>query len=349
MQRLELRDESPVKHRQRGSSLRSVNDQLVHFKKARRELALLTRVDEIKEVRDKAEALRMYAKQAGESLETQNDYAEIKIRAERRAGQLLQESGRKKGETNKSIICHEGIWSPTLKELGIEAKQSMRWQTIAGIPETVFEAHIETTRAKAAELTTADLLRLARRQQRRRQQKKYGSKRYNALPLSSLPAGHYGTVYADPPWPYDNQGTRAAASWHYPTMSIGDICRLPVSARVKTRAHLWLWTTNSFLREAFDVIDAWGFGYKSAMVWVKPQLGLGNYVRVSHELLLIASRGNLVGRATDQRSWLEHDRMKHSAKPEVFRQVIEEISSGPYLELFARAETAGWDSWGNGI
>jgi N6-adenosine-specific RNA methylase IME4 len=345
MQQLELRDESIGKNRQRGSPLGS----LARLNKARRELALLTRIDEIKGIRDRAEALRMYCRQAGESLEMQNDCAEIKIRAERRAGELLTERGRRKGETDKTILCHRRELSPTLKELGIEAKQSMRWQTIAGIPVTVFEAHIETTRAKAAELTTADLLRLARRQQRRRQQKKYGSKRYNALPLSSLPAGHYGTVYADPPWPYDNQGTRAAASYHYPTMSIDDICRLPVSGRVKTKAHLWLWTTNSFLREAFDVVDAWGFEYKSAMVWAKPQLGLGNYVRVSHELLLIASRGNLAGRATDQRSWLEHDRMKHSAKPEVFRQVIEEISPGPYLELFARTKADGWDSWGNGI
>jgi N6-adenosine-specific RNA methylase IME4 len=132
-------------------------------------------------------------------------------------------------------------------------------------------------------------------------------------------------------------------------MSIEQICRLPVKDRAKPKSHLWLWTTNSFLREAFDVIDAWGFQYKSAMVWAKPQMGLGNYVRVCHEFLLIASTGNLVGRMTNQRSWIEHDRLKHSQKPEVFRQVIEEISPGPYLELFARSKIDGWDSWGNGI
>ncbi len=233
-----------IKQRQRGASLKS----LVRLNKAGRELALLTRIDEIKEIRDKAEALRMYAKQAGESLEMQNNCAEIKIRAERRAGELLKENGRKKGETNKKIMCHDGTLSPTLKELGVDPKQSMRWQVIADMPQRVFEEHIESTRAKAAELTTAGLLKLAKRQQRRQQQKKYGSKRYKAQPLSSLPADQYGTVYADPPWPFSNQGTRAAASNHYPLMSIDDICRLPVSGRVKTQAHLWLWTTNSFLR-----------------------------------------------------------------------------------------------------
>ncbi len=334
-----------IKQRQRGSSLKS----LVRLNKAGRELALLTRIDEIKEIRDKAEALRMYSKQAGESLEMQNNCAEIKIRAERRAGELLKETGRKRGETNKKIMFHDGILSPTLRKLGIEPKQSMRWQIIAGIPEKVFEEHVESTRAKAAELTTAGVLKLAKRQQRGQQQKKYGSKRYKAQPLSSLPANHYGAVYVDPPWPYSNQATRAAASNHYPVMSIEQICRLPVKDRAKPKSHLWLWTTNSFLREAFDVIDAWGFQYKSAMVWAKPQMGLGNYVRVCHEFLLIASTGNLVGRMTNQRSWIEHDRLKHSQKPEVFRQVIEEISPGPYLELFARSKIDGWDSWGNGI
>lgn len=269
MQQLELRDESINKNRQRGSPLGS----LARLNKARRELALLTRIDEIKVIRDKAEALRMYCRQAGESLEMQNECAEIKVRAERRAGQLLQDTGRKKGETDKTIISQNGILLPTLKELRIEPKQSMRWQMIAGIPERVFEQHIETTRAMAAELTTAGLLRLARGRQRRQQQRRYGSKRYSALPLSSLPAGHYGTIYADPPWPYHNQATRAAASNHYPVMNIEQICRLPVKDRVRPKSHLWLWTTNSFLREALTVIDAWGFGYRSAMVWVKPQLG----------------------------------------------------------------------------
>lgn len=225
----------------------------------------------------------------------------------------------------------------------------MRWQIIAGIPEKVFEEHVESTRAKAAELTTAGVLKLAKRQQWKQQQRKYGSKQYKAQPLSSLPADHYGTVYVDPPWPYSNQGTRAAATNHYPLMTIEQICRLPVKNRVKPKSHLWLWTTNSFLREAFGVLDAWGFEHKSVMVWVKHQIGLGNYVRVSHEFLLIASTGNLVGHVTNQRSWIEHDRLKHSEKPEIFRQIIEEISPGPYLELFARTKTDGWDSWGNGI
>ena len=332
------------------------NGQLAHFRKAKRELALVTRIDEVKEIRDKAEALRAYSKQAGESLEMQNNCAEIKIRAERRAGELLQEIDKNRGgRPTKTTHAMLQVSGPTLMELGVSRMQSSRWQVIAGIPERIFERHVEETRARAetggarAELTTVGVLKLAKRQQRKQQQRRYGSKRYKATPLSALPTNHYGTIYADPPWPYGNQATRAAASNHYPSMSIDEICRLPVVGRAKKRAHLWLWTTNSFLREAFTVIDAWGFAYKSTLVWVKPQLGLGNYVRGSHEFVLIGSRGNLAGRATDQRSWVEHDRIAHSRKPEVFRQIVEKISPGPYLELFSRSAADGWDTWGNGI
>ncbi len=332
-----------------------MNNQLAHFRKAKRELALSTNISEVKETRDKAEALRAYAKQAGESLEMQNNCAEIKLRAERRAGELLQETDKNGGgRPKKTSNTMLQVSLPTLMELGLTRMQSSRWQTIANIPERIFEEHLQETMDKAkagdtrAELTTAGVLQLAKIQQRRQKQKKYGSKNYKATPLSALPTNHYGTIYADPPWPYRNQASRAAAINHYPTMSIDDICELPVLERVKTQAHLWLWTTNSFLREAFTVIDAWGFEYKSTLVWVKP-LGLGNILRVSHEFLLIASRGNLAGRATDQRSWVEHDRLAHSEKPEVFRAIVEKISPSPYLELFARSAVDGWDTWGNEI
>lgn len=168
-------------------------------------------------------------------------------------------------------------------------------------------------------------------------------------PLGSLPEDHFGCIYADPPWPYENQATRASTSNHYPTMTLDAICSLPAGQRALAKSHLWLWTTNGFLREAFTVIEAWGFAHSSVMVWVKPQMGMGNYVRVCHEFLMIATRGALAGRSGDQRSVIEHDRMEHSQKPEEFRTVIEAVSPGPYLELFGRKEVPGWTVWGNQI
>ncbi|MCH9034261.1 MAG: hypothetical protein IID42_07130 [Planctomycetes bacterium] len=156
-------------------------------------------------------------------------------------------------------------------------------------------------------------------------------------------------MYVDPPWPYQNQGTRAATSRHYPTMALDDICSLPVGDRALEESHLWLWTTNGFLRDSFAVMEAWGFDYKSVLVWVKPKMGMGNYLRLAHEFLMMATHGGLTGRSTSQRSVIEHDRLKHSQKPEVFRRAIEAVSPGPYLELFGRRQADGWTVWGNQV
>jgi N6-adenosine-specific RNA methylase IME4 len=159
----------------------------------------------------------------------------------------------------------------------------------------------------------------------------------------------FHTVYADPPWRYDNRATRGAAGNHYDTMSLSEICDLPVRNIADDAALLWLWTTNGFLIDAFRVIESWGFEYRSNMVWVKPQMGLGNYVRVSHEFLLIANRGGLRPDGSGQRSWIQAPRTKHSEKPHIFRDMIQRISPGPRIELFARQARPDWTAFGNQI
>ena len=159
----------------------------------------------------------------------------------------------------------------------------------------------------------------------------------------------FSTIYADPPWPYRNTASRGAAENHYPTMTLQDICDTPTKVLVAENAHLHLWTTNAFLREAFDVIRAWGFQYKSCLVWIKPQLGMGNYWRVSHEFLLLGVRGSLPFREHACRSWLIAQRTIHSRKPFAFRELIERVSPGPYLELFGREEQNGWTVFGNQV
>ena len=168
--------------------------------------------------------------------------------------------------------------------------------------------------------------------------------------LETLRGRKFGTIYADPPWAYGNQGTRAATGNHYGTMSIADICGLPVADLAADSAHLHLWTTNAFLRESFEVIEAWGFEYKSCAVWCKPQMGIGNYVRVSHEFLMIAVKGDCKSfKKKNVMSWFEHNRTKHSAKPDYWRRVIEENSPEPRLELFGREQVPGWTIFGNQI
>ena len=161
----------------------------------------------------------------------------------------------------------------------------------------------------------------------------------------------FPTIYADPPWPYQNTAARGAAENHYPTLTLEAIRQEPVEALAADCAHLHLWTTNAFLDEAFDVIRAWGFSYKSCLVWIKPQLGMGNYWRVSHEYLLLGVRGRLPFRDRACRSWLAARRTLHSRKPFAVRALIERVSPGPYLELYGREEQpqTEWTVYGNQV
>lgn len=159
----------------------------------------------------------------------------------------------------------------------------------------------------------------------------------------------FSTIYADPPWLYGNQGTRAATGNHYGGMTNAEIAALPVSELAEENAHLHLWTTNAFLFECREIMEAWGFTYKSCCVWVKPQMGIGNYWRVSHEFLLFGVRGKAPFQDRSLKSWHEEKRTKHSAKPEAFRQFIERASPPSYLEMFARRHAPGWTVWGNEI
>ena len=133
-------------------------------------------------------------------------------------------------------------------------------------------------------------------------------------------------------------------------MTVAEMKRLPVEDWIAPGAHLYLWTTTNFLPRAFSLMTAWGFEYVTNLVWVKPQMGMGNYFRISHKHVLFGvspPRKRTNNRAT--MSWFEAKRQKHSAKPVEFYGLVERASSPPYLDMFSRMQTNGnqhWDAWG---
>jgi len=163
----------------------------------------------------------------------------------------------------------------------------------------------------------------------------------------------FGTIYADPPWMYSNQATRSSTSGVYKSgewgMPLDELAALPIPELTAEQAHLHLWTTNAFLPDALKIIEAWGFEYKGVFVWVKDQMGIGNYWRVSHEFLLLGVKGGLRFKDKSQKSWIKAPRTKHSVKPDAVAGIIEKVSPGPYLELFARRTRPDWTVWGNEI
>lgn len=160
----------------------------------------------------------------------------------------------------------------------------------------------------------------------------------------------FGCLYVDPPWIYDNQSTRASTGNHYDGMTVDQLCEMPVRKLAAEHSHLHLWTTNAFLFECPRIMAAWGFEFRSTFIWIKPQLGIGNYWRNSHEILLTGIRGD-TKRFNDKslKSWIQADRTAHSEKPERIRGFIERASHGPYIELFGRRLVQGWAVWGNQI
>jgi N6-adenosine-specific RNA methylase IME4 len=159
----------------------------------------------------------------------------------------------------------------------------------------------------------------------------------------------FGTIYADPPWKYSNQATRASTNNHYETMLPEEIAQLPIKELTADKAHLHLWTTNAFLFECSEILKKWEFEYKGVFVWIKPQMGIGNYWRVSHEFLILGVKGNQTFYKKNHLSWIKSDRVGHSRKPEELSQIIERVSPGPYLELFGRRTRNNWTVWGDEI
>lgn len=171
----------------------------------------------------------------------------------------------------------------------------------------------------------------------------------------------YKIIYADPPWTYKKTGgtrsSRGMAKQFYDTMSLKEICSLPVNKIADTNCALFLWATFPKLLEALKVIQAWGFEYYGlGFEWIKKTktgkdfFGMGYWTRANSEPCLLAFKGKMKPLRHDMRQIVEAKRGRHSEKPDIVRNKIVELAGDlPRIELFARQETAGWDVWGNEV
>jgi N6-adenosine-specific RNA methylase IME4 len=178
--------------------------------------------------------------------------------------------------------------------------------------------------------------------------------------FTGLAHRHYATVLADPPWRFDNRTGKVAPEHgrlrRYHTMSLQDICELPVAERVANAAHLYMWVPNALLPDGLEVMKAWGFRYKSNLIWYKVRKdggpdgrGVGFYFRNVTEVLLFGVRGSMrtLKPGRTQVNLVATRKREHSRKPDEIYDLVEACSPGPYLELFARAPRPGWTQWGD--
>lgn len=177
--------------------------------------------------------------------------------------------------------------------------------------------------------------------------------------LRSLEGGPFSTVLADPPWRFQNRTGKVAPEHRrlsrYDTMTTAEVCALPVEEVVTDNAHLYLWVPNALIADGLRVMEAWGFTYKSNLVWAKRRKdggpdgrGVGFYFRNTTELILFGVRGKMRTLPPGRRqvNIIETRKREHSRKPDEQYEIIEACSPGPYLELFARYPRPGWVSWG---
>lgn len=171
----------------------------------------------------------------------------------------------------------------------------------------------------------------------------------------------YKTIYVDPPWQFQNRTGKVAPEHkrlnRYETMTIEDIKNLPVDSFADEKSHLYLWVPNALLPDGLEVMKAWGFEYKTNLIWEKVRKdgepdgrGVGFYFRNVTEVLLFGIKGNknrTLAPARSQVNLLRTMKREHSRKPDEFVELIEACSPGPYIELFARGDRDGWDVWGN--
>lgn len=179
--------------------------------------------------------------------------------------------------------------------------------------------------------------------------------------LAKVGSTRFATVLADPPWQFQNRTGKMAPEHkrlsRYPTMSLREICGLPVETIVAETAHLYLWVPNALLPDGLKVMENWGFSYKSNIIWYKirkdggpDRRGVGFYFRNVTEVLLFGVRGKnartlKLGRT--QENIISSQKREHSRKPDEQYALIEGCSNGPRLEMFARGPRLGWSVWGN--
>ncbi|MFO8079254.1 MAG: MT-A70 family methyltransferase [Armatimonadota bacterium] len=170
----------------------------------------------------------------------------------------------------------------------------------------------------------------------------------------------FGTILADPPWRFSNRTGKVAPEHgrlkRYETMSLDEILELPVSRVAKEESHLYLWVPNALIARGLRVMEAWGFEYKTNLVWYKIRKdggpdgrGVGFYFRNVTELILFGVKGRLrtLDPGRSQVNIIPSRKREHSRKPDELYDIIEDCSPGPYLELFARYPRQGWFQWGD--
>jgi N6-adenosine-specific RNA methylase IME4 len=329
---------------------------LIKYDAACRAIAEAKSVDEVKEIRDVAIAMKAYARQA-KNKDMEADAAEIRMRATRRLDQMRQAQKATVGlasggdATRRARGIENPERKPTLADAGIDKNLAKEGRKLGALSDPEFEAAVVETRKAVVNAAKTVIGRMTKASDRAGREAELGEKIRSAKDHLGDNAKFYGVILADPPWqfePYSREsGMDRAADNHYPTSPANEF--LSLKPRCAKDAVLFLWATVPMLPDALWLLEGWGFSYRSHLAWAKDRTGTGYWARNRHELLLIGTQGKVPAPAPGEQpeSVIHAPAGRHSEKPAVFYEIIERMfPSLPKLEMFARAGRAGWDQWG---
>lgn len=343
-----------------------MSTELALFNVAKEALAEARRVDEVKDIRDRAEQMRLYGRQVKDRTIVA-DAVEIIMRAERRLGELLiaaRDAGQigtgRPGRSNLDDLGgeeHEDVpQRVTLEEIGISKDMSSRAQKLAAIDAGVFEEGIEQSRSAvlgkgALQVNPIKAMTANDKKARRAQREaELGAKQM------ALPEAKFGVILTDDEWDHETwseNGKDRAPANHYPVSSLEELKKRDVASLAADDCVLFMWCTVPHAAQGMELMAHRGFTYKSQYIWRKiypgAQQGTGYWSRVVHEILLIGTRGNIPAPApgTQWESVIDAPVAGHSAKPEKFYELIEAyFPTLPKIELNARVARDGWVRWG---
>jgi len=338
---------------------------LIRYDAACRAIAEAKTVDEAREFHDEFKARQAYARQAKNRV-LEADCVDIRFRATRRIDQLVKAQaeiiGLAKGGWASRGVSETPQDKPTLAEAGIDKNLAKQARALGRLDEEAFEKTIEE-RKQAILRADHTVIRARTIEQERQPYQNQIADGCLVDDLFALAASgvRVSAIYADPPWKfeaYSGKGKQRAADRHYDTEPLGKIMEMgnAVQAVAADNCALFLWCVMPELPGALDVIESWGFAYKTAaFVWIKtasagqPATGMGYWTRANAELCLLATRGSPSRLAKDVHQVVMAPRGEHSAKPDEVRQRIMRLVGGPYLELYGRGSAPGWYVWGNQI
>jgi N6-adenosine-specific RNA methylase IME4 len=329
-----------------GEAELQVSRELAALDTACQALAEANTLEEVKELRDVAEAVRKYLKSAAKALEVQRRAAELRLRAERKLGQLLNDAHLRGGDRRSNL--HRV--SLKLRDSGITHQQSRRCQLMASIPDADFEQYIRRCNESEKEMTSSALIRMA---ERIKEETQCRSAEERSRALGEIKARleeligkgtRFACVLVRPAWPQQKDRPCRTKSGRDDAVCAFTrrLARLPVGKIAADEAHLHLYAPSEWLGSAIMLLRSWGFTYRDVFLWHRKPESYGLYWRTASEFLVLGVRGRLPFRDNGIVDWAETDEESSTDLSEPIAELIERVSPGPYLELFGSRPRNRW-------